>query len=114
MAPAFTTPSIAMTISMRFRQYSPTLSSFLHALVDEIVGQAVGPLLQLGVGELFVPGYDGDTVWHGVDGVLGKIGDIQGHGTKLERVTFRDKSVATKLEGGSSVSESQKGARRPH
>jgi hypothetical protein len=66
------------------------------------VGQAVGPLLQLGVGEPFIPGYDGDTVWHGVDGVLGKIGNIQGHGTKLERVTFRDKSVATKLEGGSS------------
>ena len=81
MAPAFTMPSIAMTISMRLRQYSPTLSSFSHTLVDEVVGEAVGLLLQLGVGELFVPGDEGDTVWHGVDGVLGEIGDIQGHGT---------------------------------
>lgn len=28
MAPAFTMPSIAITISMRLRQYRPTLSSF--------------------------------------------------------------------------------------
>jgi hypothetical protein len=32
--------------------------------------------------------------------VLGKVGDVQGHAPKLERVTFRDKSVATMLEGG--------------
>ena len=60
-----------MTISMRLRQYSPTLSSFLHALVDEVVGEAVRLLLQLAVGELFVTADQGNTVRHGVDGVLG-------------------------------------------
>ena len=53
----------------------------LDALVDEVVGEAVGLLLQLGVGQLFVARDQGNTVRHGVDGVLGKIGDIQGHGT---------------------------------
>ena len=53
----------------------------LHALVDEVVREAVGLLLQLGVGELFVAADQGDAVRHGVDGVLGKVGDIQGHGT---------------------------------
>ena len=70
-----------MTISMRLRQYRPTLSSFLHALVDEVVGEAVGLLLQLGIGQLFVARDQGDAVRHGVDGVLGKIGNIQGHRT---------------------------------
>ncbi|MCW2550562.1 MAG: hypothetical protein JWR78_343, partial [Mycobacterium sp.] len=32
-------------------------------------------------GEFLAARDQGDTVWHGVDGVLGKIGDIQGHGT---------------------------------
>ena len=81
MAPALTMPSIAITISMRLRQYSPTLSSFLHALVDEVVREAVRLLLQLGVGQLFVAADEGDTVRHSVDGVLGEIGNIQGHGT---------------------------------
>ncbi len=53
----------------------------LDALVDEVVGEAVGLLLQLGIGQLFVAADEGDTVRHSVDGVLGKIGDIQGHGT---------------------------------
>jgi hypothetical protein len=45
------------------------------------VSQSIRPLLQLGVRELLVPRNQGDTVRHGVNGVLGKIGDIQGHGT---------------------------------
>ncbi len=53
----------------------------LDALVDEVVREAVGLLLQLGVGQLFVAADQGDTVRHGVDGVLGKVGDIQGHET---------------------------------
>ena len=80
----------------------PDLVVLLHPLVAQVVGQAVGLLLQLGVGELFVAGNEGDTVRHGVDGVLGEIGNVQGHSTKLERVTFPDKSVASTLEGGPS------------
>ena len=53
----------------------------LHALVDEVVREAVGLLLQLGIRQLFVAADQGDTVWHGIDGVLGKIGNIQGHRT---------------------------------
>ena len=78
----------------------PDLVVLLDALVDEVVGQAIGPLLQLGVRQRLVTRNEGDAVRHGVDGVLGEIGDIQSHGSKLERVTFRDKSVATTLEGG--------------
>ena len=59
----------------------PDLVVLLDALVDEVVGEAVGLLLQLGVGQLLVAADEGDTVWHGVDGVLGKIGNVQGHGT---------------------------------
>ncbi len=59
----------------------PDLVVLLDALVDEVVGQAIGLLLQLGVGELFVATDEGDTVRHGVDGVLGKIGNVQGHRT---------------------------------
>ena len=66
---------------MRLRQYRPTLSSFLTPVVDEVVGQAVGLLLELGVGQLVVTTDEGDTVRHGIDGVLGEIGDVQGHGT---------------------------------
>ena len=80
----------------------PDLVVLLHALVEQVVGEAVGLLLQLGVGELFVAGDQGDAVRHGVDGVLGEIGNVQGHGTKLERVTFPDKSVASTQEGGHS------------
>ena len=53
----------------------------LDALVDEVVREAVGLLLQLGIRQLFVAADEGDTVRHGVDGVLGKIGDIQSHRT---------------------------------
>ena len=52
----------------------------LHALIDQVVREAVGLLLQLGVGQLLVAADEGDTVRHSVDGVLGKIGNIQGHG----------------------------------
>ena len=70
----------------------------LHSTYSE--DAAIGPLLQLGVRQRLVTRNEGDAVRHGVDGVLGEIGDIQSHGSKLERVTFRDKSVATTLEGG--------------
>lgn len=63
----------------------------LHALIDQVVREAVGLILQLGVGQLLIAADNGDTVRHGVDGVLGEIGNIQGHGRKLERVTFLDK-----------------------
>ena len=78
----------------------PDLVVLLHTLVEQIVGQAVGLLLQLGIGQLFVTADQGNAVRHGVDGVLGEVGNVQGHGTKLERVTFPDKSVASTLEGG--------------
>ena len=51
----------------------------LDALVDEVVGEAVGLLLQLGVRELLVTADQGNTVRHSVDGVLGEIGNVQGH-----------------------------------
>ena len=47
----------------------------------QVVGEAVGLLLQLGVGQLFVAADEGDAVWHGVDGVLGEVGNVQGHRT---------------------------------
>jgi hypothetical protein len=45
------------------------------------VGEAVGLVLQLGVGDLLVAADQGDTVRHSVDGVLGEIGYVQGHET---------------------------------
>jgi len=45
------------------------------------VREAVPLLLQLGVRQLFVTADQGDTVRHGIDGVLGKVGDIQSHRT---------------------------------
>ncbi|OBI79775.1 hypothetical protein A5663_18590 [Mycobacterium sp. E740] len=59
----------------------PDLVVLLDALVDEVVGQPVGLVLQLGVGQLVVAADQGDAVWHGIDGVLGEIGDVQSHGT---------------------------------
>lgn len=59
----------------------PDLVVLLDALVEEVVRQAVRLLLELCVGELLVAADEGDTVWHGVDGVLGKISDVQGHET---------------------------------
>jgi hypothetical protein len=73
---------------------------FAHALIDQVVREAVGLLLELAVGELFAPTDQGDAVRHGVDGVLGKVSDVQGHGPKLERVTFPDKSLASTQKGG--------------
>jgi hypothetical protein len=50
-------------------------------LGDEVVGQPVGLLLELGIGQLVVAADEGDAVRHGVDCMLGEIGDVQGHGT---------------------------------
>ncbi|BBZ31566.1 hypothetical protein MCNF_01710 [Mycolicibacterium confluentis] len=62
--------------------------------------QAVGFLLEFGIGQLLVAADECDTVRHGIDGMLGEIRDVQGHGPKLERVTFRDKFLAMMQEGG--------------
>ena len=56
-------------------------------MIDEIVREAVGLLLKLGIGDLLVTADQGDAVGYGIDGVLGEIGDIQGHVPKLEPVT---------------------------
>ena len=69
-----------MTISMRLRQYSPDLVVLLHALIDQVMREAVRLLLQLGIGQLLVARDKGYTVGHSVDGVLGEIGNVQGHG----------------------------------
>ena len=61
----------------------PDLVVLLHPLIDQVVGEAVGLLLQLGVGQLLVAADQGDTVRHSVDGVLGEIGNIQGHGHQI-------------------------------
>ena len=50
-------------------------------MVDEVVGESIRLLLQLGVGQLFAVGDEGDTVRHSVDGVLSEIGNVQGHRT---------------------------------
>ena len=55
----------------------------LDALIDQVVREAVGPLLQLCVRQLVVIADQGDTVRHSVDGVLGEVGDIQGHGPQI-------------------------------
>ena len=47
----------------------------------EQVRELVGAPVELAVGQLLVATNEGDAVGHGVDGVLGKIGDVQGHGT---------------------------------
>ena len=52
----------------------------LHALLLQVVREAVGFLLELGVGQLFVAADQGDTVGDGIDGVLRQVGNIQGHG----------------------------------
>ena len=70
----------------------------LDAVVDEVVGETVRLLLKPGVGDLVVPTYQGDTVRYGVDSVLGKIGNVEGHGPKLEPVTVLHKCIS--LEGG--------------
>ena len=46
----------------------------------QVVREAVGLLLELGVGQLFVAADQGDTVGDGIDGVLRQVGNIQGHG----------------------------------
>ena len=77
----------------------PDLVVLLDALVDQVVGEAVGLLLQLSIRQLLVTADQGNAVRHGVDGVLGKIGNVQGHEPKLERVTFPDKSLASAQKG---------------
>ena len=61
----------------------PDLVVLSDATVDQVVREPVGLLLQLRVGQLLVAADQGDTVRHSVDGVLGEIGDIQGHGPQI-------------------------------
>ena len=81
MAPALTMPEHRDHDLDAVPAVQPDLVVLLHAPVEEVMRQAVRLVLQLGVGELFVAGNEGDTVWHGVDGVLGKISNVQGHET---------------------------------
>jgi hypothetical protein len=68
-------------------------------LVGEVVSKAIGLLLQLAISDLFVSTDQRNTVGHGINGVLSKIGNIQGHKPKLERVTFPFKSRVRMQEG---------------
>ena len=52
----------------------------LHALLLQVVREAVGFLLELCVGQLIVAADHGDTIGDGIDGVLRQVGNIQGHG----------------------------------
>jgi hypothetical protein len=63
------------------------------------VREAIGLLFELSVGQLLLTADQGYTVGDGIDGVLRQISNIQGHGPKLERVTFPDKFQAGAQEG---------------
>ncbi len=52
----------------------------LHPLLLQVVREAVGLLLELGVGQLLLTADQRYTVGDGIDGVLRQIGNIQGHG----------------------------------
>ena len=52
----------------------------LHPLLLQVVREAVGLLLELGVGQLLLAADQRYTVRDGIDGVLRQIGNIQGHG----------------------------------
>ena len=49
----------------------PDLVVLLDALVEQVVRETVGLLLQFGVGQRLVAADEGNTVRHSVDGVLG-------------------------------------------
>ncbi len=69
----------------------------LDALIDQVVRKAVGLLLQLCVCQLVVTADQGDTVRHSVDGVLGEVGDIQGHGPQI-RTCYIFRQVCRKVD----------------
>ena len=50
--------------------------------------QAIGLLLQFGVGRLIVAADQSDTIRYGVDHVLRQVGDIQGHGPQIRTCYF--------------------------
>ncbi len=52
----------------------------LHTPLLQVVREAVGLLLELGIGQLLVAADQGNTVRDGIDGVLRQVGNIQGHG----------------------------------
>jgi hypothetical protein len=49
------------------------------AVVGEVVGQAVGPLLHLRVAEAVVAHHQGGAVAHDVDGALEEVSDVERH-----------------------------------
>ena len=51
-----------------------------HALADEVVGEAVGPLLELGVGAALVADHEGEAVAEGVGGHLPHVGEVEAGG----------------------------------
>ena len=57
-----------------------------YASRREEVGEPVGVGLELGVGHRAVSHLHGGVVRDGVDGVLEEVGDVQGHGPRLEHV----------------------------
>jgi hypothetical protein len=57
----------------------PTCSPFLTPLGGQVVGQAVGPVLELGVGEALPLGHQILTIRPGVDGGLEEVSQVEFH-----------------------------------
>jgi hypothetical protein len=57
------------------------------------MGQPAGPLVQFGVRNLPVAAGHRDALAEGVRRVLEEVGEVQGHGTKVERVTVLGKPL---------------------
>ena len=52
------------------------------ALGGEVVGEPVGPVLELGEGDPPVAADEGRAIGHRVDGVLHEVGEVEGHATQ--------------------------------
>ena len=57
----------------------PDVVARAQAGVGQVVGQAVGALVELGVGALLAVAHHGQAVGHGVDGVLEQVGEVVRH-----------------------------------
>ncbi|GAB3904953.1 hypothetical protein GCM10029964_099490 [Kibdelosporangium lantanae] len=49
------------------------------AAVGEMMSEPVGPLLQLRIGDPALTADRGDPLRHDINGVLDKVGDVEGH-----------------------------------